>query len=65
MGRGRKPKHRSGKRLVNLHSLLGRHTANLKISRWNNGQFVSECLSCGANMVKPPGLQWQLNKSAN
>jgi hypothetical protein len=47
---------------MNLHSLFGQHTADLKVSRWDHGHFVSRCTSCGAGMIKPPGLQWQLRK---
>ena len=45
---------------MSLHSLFGKHLADPKVSRWDHGQFVSRCLSCGADMIKPPGLQWQL-----
>jgi hypothetical protein len=48
---------------MNFHSLFGKHSADLKASRWDRGQFVSQCLSCGAAMVKPPGLEWQLRKA--
>jgi hypothetical protein len=51
-----------GHRIMNLHSLFGKHTADLKASRWDQGRFVSRCTSCGADMIKPPGLQWQLRK---
>jgi hypothetical protein len=47
---------------MSLHTLFGKHSADLKTSRWDRGQFVSQCLSCGAEMVKPPGLEWQLRK---
>jgi hypothetical protein len=50
--------------MMSLHSLFGKHTADLKISRWDRGQFVSRCSSCGAEMIKPPGLQWQLRTGA-
>jgi hypothetical protein len=45
---------------MNLHSLLGRHSADLRASRWDAGRFVSQCTTCGAGMVKPPGSDWQL-----
>lgn len=45
---------------MSLHSLFGKHTADLKASRWDQGQFVSRCTSCGVGMIKLPGLQWQL-----
>jgi hypothetical protein len=45
---------------MSLHTLFGKHTADLKASHWDRGQFVSRCESCGADMVKPPGLKWQL-----
>jgi hypothetical protein len=46
-----------------IHSLFGRHTADLKNSRWDDGRFVSRCTACGAEMIKPPGLAWQLRKT--
>jgi hypothetical protein len=46
--------------LMSFHTLFGKHAANLKTSRWESGQFVSQCVTCGAAMVKPPGLDWQL-----
>jgi hypothetical protein len=45
---------------VSLHDWLGRHVADLKVSRWDHGQFVSRCTICAKPMVKPPGLTWQL-----
>ncbi len=50
---------------MNLHSLFGRHTADLKTSRWDRGRFVSRCTACGADMIKPPGLDWQLRPSSS
>ncbi len=49
--------------MINWHSLLGRHSADLMASRWDRGDFVTRCLTCGAGMVKPPGLDWQLQKA--
>ncbi len=46
---------------MNLHSLLNRHTADLKGSGWKGGRFVTACLVCGREMVKPPGGEWQLS----
>lgn len=46
--------------MMNFHDLFGTHRADLKASRWDGGWFVSRCTACGAAMIKPPGLQWQL-----
>ena len=43
-----------------LHSLLGKHQANLEASHWELGYFVSTCTTCGRPMVKLPGLPWRL-----
>jgi exosome complex RNA-binding protein Csl4 len=48
---------------MSLHALFGKHTADLTVSRWDQGLFVSRCTSCGAGMIKPPGLPWQLRKN--
>ena len=48
---------------MSLHALLGKHTADLKVSRWDQGRFISRCTACGAAMIKPPGLPWQLDRS--
>ena len=45
---------------MSLHSLLGRHDADLKSSHWEKGSFVSRCTVCDAAMIKLPGLAWQL-----
>jgi hypothetical protein len=45
---------------MSLHSLFGRHVADLKASRWDQGRFVSSCTVCGQPMIKLPGLAWQL-----
>ncbi len=50
--------------MMNLHVLLGRHSADLKASRWDNGRFVTDCLVCGCEMVKRPARQWQLASKA-
>ena len=49
--------------MTRLHALFGTHSADLKASRWHNGRFVTDCLICGAEMVKRPGGQWTLSKS--
>jgi hypothetical protein len=49
---------------MSLHSLFGKHAANLKTSRWESGHFVSQCVACGAAMIKPPGLEWQLREGS-
>jgi len=45
-------------RAMMLHALLGRHAANLRTSHWDDGRFVSHCVICGREMVKPPGGLW-------
>lgn len=49
---------------MSLHRLFGTHRADLKASRWDQGQFVSTCTVCSADMIKLPGLQWQLKDAA-
>ena len=48
---------------MSLPSLFGKHIADVKTSRWDRGHFVSQCTACGANMIKLPGLDWQLRKA--
>lgn len=48
---------------MSLHTLFGKHVADVKASRWDRGRFVSQCTSCGADMIKQPGLDWQLRKA--
>jgi hypothetical protein len=45
---------------MTLHSLFGRHSADLKTSHWEKGSFVSRCTVCDRAMIKLPGLAWQL-----
>ena len=45
---------------MSLHEWFGRHVADLKTSRWDQGVFVSTCTLCGREMIKPPGLEWQI-----
>jgi hypothetical protein len=45
---------------MSLHDWFGRHTADLKSSHWDRGSFVSNCTICGRDMIKLPGLSWQL-----
>jgi hypothetical protein len=47
---------------MNFHALFNLHRPDLKISRWQDGRFVTECSVCSAPMVKPPGADWQLSK---
>jgi len=49
---------------MSLHSLFGRHVADTRNSRWEQGSFVSRCTLCALPMVKPPGLDWQLRPEA-
>ena len=45
---------------MSLRAWFGRHVADLRASRWDRGRFVTTCTLCGAAMIKPPGLGWQL-----
>ncbi|HEX9965865.1 MAG TPA: hypothetical protein VGB04_12895 [Allosphingosinicella sp.] len=45
---------------MSLHSLFGRHSADLRASHWEKGSFVSRCTICALPMIKLPGLAWQL-----
>ena len=47
---------------MSLHSLFGKHVADLKHSHWDGGHFVSTCTVCGREMIKLPGLSWRLRK---
>ena len=48
---------------MSLHTLFGRHDANLKTSHWDSGYFVSSCKQCGEPMIKLPGLPWRVGKN--
>ena len=50
---------------MSLHDWLGRHVADLKVSHWDRGYFVSRCSLCGREMIKLPGLRWRLGGSPN
>jgi len=43
-----------------LHNLFGRHQVDFKASHWDRGRFVSHCVICKGEMVKLPGMPWQL-----
>ena len=43
-----------------LHRLFGLHAADLLHSRWDAGRFVTTCIGCGQEMVKPPGGYWRI-----
>jgi hypothetical protein len=47
-----------------LHQLFGRHVADLLHSRWDGGRFVTTCVGCGREMVKPPGGDWRILSKA-
>jgi hypothetical protein len=49
---------------MGLHAWLGRHAPDLVASHWERGHFVSRCSTCGAAMIKLPGLAWQLRTAA-
>ena len=46
---------------MSFHDWFGRHAADLARSHWDAGRFVSACTRCGREMVKLPGLPWQLS----
>ena len=48
-----------------LHNLFGTHTADTKVSRWDRGNFVSRCTTCGRPMIKLPGTDWKLGEGRN
>ena len=48
---------------MTLHSWFGRHVADLQTSHWERGNFVSNCTLCGREMIKLPGLNWQIRAS--
>jgi hypothetical protein len=45
---------------MDLHNLFGRHAADLKASRWDGGRFVSSCMICQREMMKPHGEAWRI-----
>ncbi len=47
-----------------LHRLFGSHSADLLNSRWDDGRFVTTCLGCGDEMIKPPGGDWRVLSKA-
>jgi len=48
-----------------FHSLFNRHAPDLQASHWEGGRFVTSCVQCSREMVKPPGQQWQLASRAS
>lgn len=44
-----------------LHNLFGRHQVDFKASHWDRGRFVSHCTICKGEMIKLPGMLWQLS----
>lgn len=50
---------------MSLHDWFGQHVADLKISHWEGGYFVSSCAACGRAMIKLPGLPWKLRPNPN
>ena len=50
---------------MSLHNWLGRHIADHKASHWERGCFVTSCTICGRDMVKLPGLGWQIRTAAS
>jgi hypothetical protein len=48
---------------LDFHAWFGTHTADLKTSHWERGNFVSRCTRCGRPMIKLPGTDWKLGES--
>ena len=48
---------------MSLHDWFGRHVADLKGSHWECGHFVTRCTLCEREMIKLPGLPWQVRKN--
>jgi hypothetical protein len=49
---------------VSLHDWFGRHAADTA-GHWDRGRYVSRCKVCGRDMIKLPGLTWQLRTAAD
>lgn len=47
---------------MGLHALFGLHKPDLMASRWDEGRFVTTCLSCRWPMIKLPGEDWTLDR---
>ena len=47
---------------MTMHDFFGLHVADLTDSHWDAGHFVTRCTLCRREMIKPPGLPWQLRK---
>ena len=47
---------------MSLHAWFNLHKPDLKISRWQDGHFVTECLICGVRMEKRPERDWEVSK---
>jgi len=45
---------------MSLHDWFGTHVANVKLSHWDQGHFVTSCKLCNREMIKLPGLPWKL-----
>jgi hypothetical protein len=43
-----------------LHTLFNRHSPDLARSHWLGASFVTTCLICGEQMVKPPSKGWRI-----
>jgi len=48
---------------MSLHHFLNRHEPDLRNSRWEGARFVTSCLICGREMVKPAGRAWEIVKA--
>ncbi len=43
-----------------LHNLFRLHSPDLLNSHWEGGRFVTTCLGCGREMIKPTGGDWRI-----
>jgi hypothetical protein len=42
------------------HLLFGKHQPDPALQRWENGLFITACLTCHRAMIKPVNGIWQL-----
>jgi len=47
-----------------LHNLFRLHSPDLSNSHWKGGRFVTTCLGCDREMIKPPGGDWRILSKA-
>ncbi len=49
---------------MSLHNLFNLHSADLLNSHWEGGRFVTTCVGCDREMIKPPGGDWRILSKA-